>query len=185
MDQLFYNCASHFTTLLKMKVSNKKRSSATVNFWWIMFDKHLYTVYHFRCSFRRRCRRLYQDTRSSCWFFRRDGFLRARFIWTIRFHVFTLFRSNLLRYGQSACALFLLFAYSELFTVSGSFNTYFQTAKSEVEDNEDGEDDNNDTDDSNDINTIYTPLQPTLPRLLSRLPLTPLPAHNKTAYPKY
>jgi hypothetical protein len=78
----------------------------------------------------------------------------------------------------------LLFAYSELFTVSGSFNTYFQTVKSEVEDedNEDSEDDNNDTDESNDVNTIYTASTYATP---VKAPAYTAPVYNKAADPKY
>ena len=70
----------------------------------------------------------------------------------------------------SICSFLAIRSFVQL--VSGSFATYFQTAKSEVEDNEDGEDDNNDTEESNDAAAV-------------KAPAYTAPVYNKAADPKY
>ena len=132
-----------------------------------------FTAHHFRCSARRRFRGLHQDSRSCC-FFRRDGFLRACFRWTSGFHIFSLLRRNLLRNGLSP----FVPLWQEFLI---PLQLYFQTAKSEVddEDNEDDEDDN-DTDDND--NAVYTS-STYAPPAASNSPAYSAPSYK--SYPKY
>jgi hypothetical protein len=82
------------------------------------------------------------------------------------------------------CSFLAIHLFGAFYIVFGSFATYFQTVKSEVEDedNEDSEDDNNDTDESNDVNTIYTASTYATP---VKAPAYTAPVYNKAADPKY